>query len=624
MTKNAQRQSQLISTFGPGAMVDLPTRSVVIGGLELWDMRPGTFETISEPRLAQRLERLLRDQGRLPADKSLGLRTPPVGDGVPGREPPGVVSPTFPSWFVCERVESGSAPSERRRRLVTWQDLDTKGRRKFAFDDGPKSEVTPIRFVCACENGHLQDISWRWVVHGAKECREPMWVQEKGTSADPADTSIVCGCGARLSLQDLFTPGRLGKCVGERPWLLDRDPNRCDLNLKLLIRTATNTYFPQTLTVISLPAEEDELTALVDQLSGDLTNVKTVEHVAAAKQFNPKVSAALGAFSDADIFERLRRLRESVVIGNTLPPKHAEFDVFACGREEIGVNSSDAKLYARTLARGDWDPNASAYAGAIRALVAVHRLREVSGLYGFTRLEPAPTTTDGDFVDIRLAVHGAPISKDADWLPAVELFGEGLFLHFDEAAIHLWLSRPAVREREELLRRGYLSWVARHPGRLPDFQGLPYVLLHSLSHALMQEIALDCGYPASSLKERVYTLKSPSGSYDRCGILIYTASTGAQGTLGGLVGTAPRFAEILEAALRRVEICSNDPICADHEPDGRSGDRATHGAACHGCLLIAETSCESRNQFLDRALLGGTMQGGDTAFFVSRSDRSQQ
>ena len=244
--------------------------------------------------------------------------------------------------------------------------------------------------------------------------------------------------------------------------------------------------------------------------------------------------------------------------------------MFASGRDEIGVNTSDAKLYARTLTRRDWDPTASTYARVIRSLVAVHRLREVSCLYGFTRFEAAPTTTDGDIEDIRLAVRGAPISKDADWLPAVELFGEGLFLHFDEAAIRAWLARSDVREREEQLRRGYMSWVARYPGRLPDFPGLPYVLLHSLSHALMQEIALDCGYPASSLKERVYALKSPSGSYDRCGILIYTASTGAQGTLGGLVGTAPRFAEILESALRRVEICSNDPVCADHEPEGEA------------------------------------------------------
>jgi hypothetical protein len=135
----------------------------------------------------------------------------------------------------------------------------------------------------------------------------------------------------------------------------------------------------------------------------------------------------------------------------------------------------------------------------------------------------------------------------------------------------------------------------------------------------MSEIALDCGYPASSLKERVYALPGAEGAanYERCGILIYTASPGAQGTLGGLVAVAPRFARILKSALDRSLICSNDPICADHEPDGRSGDRSTHGAACHGCLLIAETSCEMRNLFLDRSLIVKTMSDDRSAFFSS-------
>jgi hypothetical protein len=181
-------------------------------------------------------------------------------------------SAIFPAWFVCEEVDVvGTGPAGfRRRRLVRWRDLDATGRKRFNFDDGRKSEVTPIRFVCACTKGHLQDIDWRWVVHGATVCQEPMWVEEKGTSADPADTSVVCGCGKRLSLQEAFIPGRLGKCRGERPWLLDKDPDGCDLNLKLLTRTATNTYFPQVLTIISLPSEEDELTKLVAELSGEL------------------------------------------------------------------------------------------------------------------------------------------------------------------------------------------------------------------------------------------------------------------------------------------------------------------------------------------------------------------
>jgi hypothetical protein len=172
------------------------------------------------------------------------------------------------------------------------------------------------------------------------------------------------------------------------------------------------------------------------------------------------------------------------------------------------------------------------------------------------------------------------------------------------------------RQRHDKLVGGCGHWITRFIGRPPSYPGTAYILLHSLSHALIAEIALDCGYPASSLKERVYALSSNSvDPPDRCGILIYTATAGVQGTLGGLVGTAPRFAHILRGALARSGICSNDRVCVDHEPDNRSGDRATHGAACHGCLLIAETSCEVRNLFLDRNLLVPTMATDGAAFF---------
>jgi Domain of unknown function (DUF1998) len=249
-------------------------------------------------------------------------------------------------------------------------------------------------------------------------------------------------------------------------------------------------------------------------------------------------------------------------------------------------------------------------------LVAVHRLREVSCLYGFTRFEAAPTSAEGDVEDIGLAVRGAPISEGCDWLPAVEQFGEGLFIHFDEQEILTWLAGEKVRARQDRLLQGFEKWAIRFGKNAPRYPGTAFHLLHSLSHALMQEIALDCGYPASALKERVYAHSSVQGGIiDRCGLLIYTASAGAQGTLGGLVSIATRFSEILAAALRRAEICSNDPICADHEPDGHTGDRATHGAACHACLLVAETSCEARNLFLYRALLVDTMSGAKAAFF---------
>jgi uncharacterized protein DUF1998 len=620
MTKNSQRLSQVISTFGPGAMIDLPTRSVIIGGLELWDMTgSGAFATLAEPRLISRLQQLLVHQGRLEPGATLTLRTPPLSDDSPAGLPRGIETPVFPTWFVCEFVESipSVAGSARRRRLVRWQDLDPRGRRRFTFDDGRKSDVTPIRFVCACESGHLQDIDWRWVVHGPTACQEPMWVEEKGTSADPADTSIVCGCNRRLSLQATFQRGRLGACRGERPWLLDRDPNGCGRDLKLLTRTATNTYFPQVYTVISLPSEDDELTRLVDELSAEMSAVQSAADVAQAKRFNQKISASLGPYDDAEIFDRLRKIRDGAVIDASRSPKLSEFDTFASGRDEIGQDRPGAKLYAQTLSREAWaTPDAGEDQALIQSLVAVHRLREVSCLYGFTRFEAAPTSADGDIEDVQLAVTGAPLARHSDWLPAVEQFGEGLFIRFDAQAVTDWLHDKATRRRDERLVGGYQIWRKRFARNPPKYPGIAYVLLHSISHALMVEIALDCGYPSTALKERVYALSgSRNGEVDRCGILIYTASTGSQGTLGGLVATAPRIGRILRSALERFRICSNDPVCADHEPDGRSGDRATHGAACHGCLLIAETSCELRNLFLDRSLLVATMGEEHASFF---------
>ena len=168
-----------------------------------------------------------------------------------------------------------------------------------------------------------------------------MWIEETGTSADPADTNIVCDCGGRLSLQDTFQPGRLGKCRGDRPWLLDRDPDGCGDNLKLLTRTATNTYFPQVYTVISLPSEEDELTRLVHDLSGDLGVVQSVADVAQAERFNPKVSATLSSYADEEIFERLRRIRDGAMVDGNRSPKLSEI---RCFRKRTPGNRPESSL----------------------------------------------------------------------------------------------------------------------------------------------------------------------------------------------------------------------------------------------------------------------------------------
>lgn len=614
------RASQLITAFGPGAMVDLPTRSVVIGGLDLWHMRePGSWQPIQEPRAVAVLEALLRATGRLDDGTSLTLRTPPVDDGGqahPGRSAgqlPGVEARIFPIWFVTRDAEE--AGGARRRRLVRWHDLDPRGRADFIDDDGRRRAVTPIRFVAGCKKGHLQDINWAYAVHGGttERCGQPLWLEERGTSGDPRSTRIVCACGAALSLFDAQRPGRFGECSGRRPWLRTNEPGGCGEKLRFLTRTATNGYFPQVLTVISLPAAQDELTRLVEHYMDALGWVECVADSAAARRSNPALRAALEGWDDADVLARIGQLREVQYQAIDKAPKVAEFDLLASGEVEIGSDAADAKLHARTLTRSAWDGERARLA-PIASVVAVHRLREVSCLYGFTRFEAAPTAIDGDLEELTIAVEGAALATDLTWLPAVEQLGEGVFVRFDAALLLAWAAQPAVAARHDALLRGWNRWRdgQLYADRL-HFPGLGYYAIHGFAHALMNEIALECGYPATALKERLYAMP---GDDARFGLLLYTASTGAQGTLGGLLAVLPRLGAIAERALDRLSLCSGDPICGEHDPDDHADERALSGAACHSCLLVAETSCEARNLYLDRSLVTATISTPGAALFA--------
>jgi len=177
-----------------------------------------------------------------------------------------------------------------------------------------------------------------------------------------------------------------------------------------------------------------------------------------------------------------------------------------------------------------------------------------------------------------------------------------------------WLARPAVKQRLDALNSGHENWKAARTSKR-EFPGGPYILLHTLAHLLVQSLAMRCGYPSSSIRERIYS--DPAAQ--RYGLLLYTASSDAEGTLGGLVQQARHFEDHLAQALRMSELCSNDPICAQHTPGESLETRWLHGAACHGCALVAEPSCEMSNEYLDRALVVPILGSPDAAFFAHLS-----
>lgn len=607
MSDNEIRLSQMIMGFGPGAMIDLPSRSIIVGGLPLWRQQIEP-RIIIEPRLQEMLERSLTQSGRLADGVRLTLRQPPYATNDGDRLKRDVPALIFPLWFVCD-PESGTTPSVggSRRRMVQWKELEWSTGK---FKDGSKTiSVTPMRFVAACKKGHMQDINWRGLVHrgqGQSGCRSAMWFLDRGTSADPKDLSIECDCGARVEFEFLFAEGILGSCHGHQPWLGDQsvDANGCSENLKLLVRGASNAYFPQVANVIALPVGADHIGDIIKANLASLSKLASVDQLIGVLSFNQALANMFGSVDPAVIFSRIQELKDGS--NPTTPvstsPKVAEFDILASGKELIGTNAIDSRLHATTLQDHTWR-GGHILERLLSRVVAVKRLTEVTCLYGFTRLEPAPVASDGSLEEVLLAAEGASLGE-ADWLPAIEQNGEGIFLQFDPAAVSTIVQSKFSIDRVNELRLAYQDWAGKFKNS-PTFPGGAYTFLHSLSHALMTEIALQCGYPATSIKERVYALptEGPQSPIGRLGILIYTSASGAQGSLGGLVAMAPKIVELLTAAVEKMQVCSNDPICSESMPQAHFDGSLVNGAACNACILAPETSCEMRNMLLDRLML---------------------
>lgn len=590
------RLSQLVNTFGPGSMVDLPNHSVLVAGLEFWTTGG---ETISDARLSQKLAKVLD----VPM---VELRTPPVVDTDPTAPPRNITGFQFPEWFITQDLEPGSKPGIRTRLLLHRKAL-TRGR--YRDRDNRWRSVVPIRFVRACRAGHIGDIDWYiFVHHGPSNCaaqQRQLYMDERGTSGDLSENWIRCECGkAERSMLDAVLRGSrpFGLCDGARPWLGPLTREKCNDENRLLIRSASNAYFPQIMSVISLPGRDETVRQAVDGIWSFLETVETIDELRYERK-KAKVREALEGLSDEEVFADLEA-RKSGASGQEKSVKVAELETLVAAKDELGEDRPEGVFFARALPRTNW---AQPWMNAVERVVLVHRLREVVAQVGFTRFEAAAPDTEGE---LDIGVRRASLAREITWLPAYENKGEGIFLQFKKEAIKEWLGRPRVQERWQSLALGFKAWMKEHPGSNRKFPELPYLMLHSLSHLLITSLSLGCGYPSSSIRERVYAI--PQVGF---GILLYTGTSDAEGTLGGLVQVGRRIHETMRNALDMGLLCSNDPVCAQHDPANEQEHRFLHGASCHGCLLIAETSCEQQNDFLDRALVVPTVESRGCEFF---------
>jgi len=591
------RRSQVVTTHGPGSIIDFRSGgfggaavSVVAAGLEEWDRWApppglGHEQTVFEPRL----------QKQLGVD---GFRLPPVAvqvaPGVYSKKSGKLIAVRFPRWLQCPECHL-------LRQAKGWNE-DPGDPALYCADCSTKAggrnriHVVPVRFLVACNHGHLDEFPWDYWVKHSEMCASKKDLRLEGSAtAGLAGLVLTCvGCGEKRSMEGCFGPDAIpSRCHGRRPWLgTDADEN-CDAKPRVVQRGASNIYFSVVESALDIPPWSDELQkklglrwTMLEQADGAEARLALIRAL--------KLPAILGKTElelSTLIEDRVRRLQS--------PQRNLrweEYQQFVLHTQPFGENTEFEIRPA---------PAPAELSSWLSLVTRATRLREVRALKGFTRLLPP---VPGD--DLRVAKLSA---EPLQWLPAVENRGEGIFIQLRADRVKIWEESSNVVAHVEKIRLGYESaWAQRRPGVVPKAVTPRLLLVHSLAHALIRQLSLTCGYSSASLRERLYV--DTNLEWQMSGLLIFTSSPDADGTLGGLVrqGEAAYITRIFEDSLAAMEWCSSDPLCIEGV---HATSEPANGAACHCCLLAAETSCEEFNAFLDRSLLVGTPNDSTLGYF---------
>ena len=493
----------------------------------------------------------------------------------------------FPEWASCSKC----------RKLAPWrflaaQNMDGEQINICRFCATEDANLVTSRFVAACAAGHIRDFPYfPWVHNDFSSEISFQNDREHSLSlhVNPKDDSlrgmtVKCACGRERTLEGALGRGTLKLlCKGDTPWL-DGVPNGdCGERLVGLQRGATRVWQSETRSTISIdksasPLEED-VTKNLDKLRKS------------PPEFLPQLIQIL---FEGENYEEVERIFKSLTkesdtserISLSMELRQEEYDALQSKRPEISSRQT-------FVCHPEVFEKSTRELTKLSLTSQVPRLKEIRALVGFSRVDPSEDSQ-----------KHSPLSGNGNenWLPAIEAFGEGLFIRLDPTAVSQWEKSPFALDRARQIN---------YPGHQIGDNPLVTprrLLLHSLSHALLNELALNTGYPASSISERVYD------HADQCGILLYTATSDAAGSLGGLCaqGSSQNLIKILGNAIQHARWYSADPVCIESSVHGVNNSNL---AACHYCMLAPEVSCEHQNLHLDRACLIGTPDDSTGGFF---------
>jgi Domain of unknown function (DUF1998) len=600
------RPSQLLWTYGPGALIDLPNLSVITMGLQDWQAE--LCSVIVEGRLLAAVQRVVGGQVKY-------LRQPPVSledsnDPFSAEARQGVPVRPFPRWLRC--IPCGLIAEYDSGLFEIKKDRYRPERTHFVHKNCAvakrDADAVPTRFLLACRNGHLDEFPWHWFVHdGPSDCKGRLEFHERSASLQTENLWVKCmDCQKSKSMAKAFgreVKKNLPACRGRHSHLHTYD-NKCNEEPRAVVLGAVNNWFPITLSVLAIPTDGDTLGQTIKDLWSDFEDVESLEELRGVLKTLKRQGGVSGIdkHSLEELWQAIQNKRAGIEPGlevGEIDLKRPEWDVLS--------SSHPPSDWPHFLSTPTGVPEA--YQHVIHSVALLERLREVNALIAFTRVESVEGGLEEETGPSRASLtRGQP-----DWIPATEVYGEGIFIRFDEEAVRRWENLSAVQVRNLMLLTGHRGWRNQRKLQQDDnYPGIRYTMLHTLAHLLIREFALECGYGSASIRERIYASDDPAKPM--AGILLYTAAADSDGTLGGLVelGKPENLGRILDLALERAGTCSSDPLCSEHDP---SKDRTLHAASCHACGFVPETSCEKGNRYLDRALLIPTFESRDSGFF---------
>lgn len=549
------RPNQIITTFGPGAIVDAVKDSVTILDLNYWKEKG---MKIIDGRLASYLG----------VDCFYMPRTSYSGD-VP------VVS--FPRMHVCSDPFCG-------RIFDATENFNLDKYLKYGVTcPSCHRQAYPSRFITICENGHMDEFPWSWWVHrGSGECAGKMRMYSTGNTSTLADMWVEClDCGAKRSMSGATQKENFDgvSCSGHHPFRPSHKNEKCSCQAIPSQRGASNVYFSVSRSAISIPPWINPLYNLIDEHLrlienyredfGELGVTKVYEKYFAETYSREEFDAALERrMNNITEFTEIKQMEYDAITHHSDP-------AYASNKKHFKAEEDSIPGYLQTY---------------FKRIIRITRLREVKVLLGFTRVD-APDPDADNQPNIVYLNKG----KSEKWLPAAEVNGEGIFIEFNRETIDRWLAEKSMASLSEKYAECYQQFCGEKGWTVNVLRDARYVLMHTYAHLLIKQMSMSSGYSSSAIRERIYFNDKMSG------ILLYTGSTDKEGSLGGLVelGTVNKLNVLMKDAFQEALLCTNDPECLNNTPAGNNAN----GAACHSCCMISETACENGNRMLDRGLV---------------------